>query len=54
MAGQRIVSIVFNEDMEEFVGSNLINYGPFKKGDTAEIPVDNAKLLEEKGIAKEA
>jgi len=54
MAGQRIVPIVFNEDMEEFVGSNLINYGPFKKGDTAEIPVDNAKLLEEKGIAKEA
>jgi len=53
MAGQRIVSIVFNEDMEEFVGSNLVNYGPFKKGDATEIPLDNAKLLEEKGIAKE-
>lgn len=53
MAGQKIVSIIFNEDMEEFVGSNLVNYGPFKKGDTAEIPVDNVKLLTEKGIAKE-
>jgi DNA replication factor GINS len=47
------MSVVFNDDMEEFVGSDLTNYGPFKKGDTAEVPSDNAKLLMERGTAKE-
>lgn len=37
--------IKFNEDVEEFVGVDLKKYGPFKKGDEAEIPNDNANLL---------
>jgi len=37
--------IEFNEDIEEFVGIDLKKYGPFKKGDAADIPTENAKLL---------
>jgi len=37
--------IEFKDDVEEFVGVDLIKYGPFKKGDVAEIPKDNVKLL---------
>ena len=44
--------IVFKMDMEEFVGSNLRKYGPFKKGDVVILPEDNAKILLEKGIAE--
>lgn len=44
--------VVFKEDIEEFVGSNLRKYGPFKKGDVAILPEDNAKILLEKGIAE--
>jgi DNA replication factor GINS len=45
--------IVFKVDMEEFVGSNLRKYGPFKKGDVVILPEDNAKILLEKGIVEE-
>ena len=37
--------IEFKNDVEEFVGIDLNKYGPFKKGDVANIPKDNAKLL---------
>jgi len=37
--------IEFKEDVEEFVGTDLKKYGPFKKGDVANIPKDNVKLL---------
>jgi DNA replication factor GINS len=37
--------IKFKEDVEEFVGVDLKKYGPFKKGEVAEIPNDNANLL---------
>jgi DNA replication factor GINS len=37
--------VEFNEDVEEFVGVDLKKYGPFNKGNVAEIPVENAKLL---------
>jgi len=42
---QDIEKIEFKEDVEEFVGIDLNKYGPFKKGDVADIPKDNAKLL---------
>jgi DNA replication initiation complex subunit (GINS family) len=37
--------IEFNEDVEEFVGIDLKKYGPFKKGNVVDIPIENAKLL---------
>jgi len=42
---QEFKKIKFNEDIEEFVGVDLKKYGPFKKGDVADIPNDNANLL---------
>ncbi len=45
--------IVFKEDTSEFIGSDLKNYGPFKKGDIANLPEDNKKILIERGVAEE-
>jgi DNA replication initiation complex subunit (GINS family) len=45
--------IALLEDTPEFVCIDMKNYGPFKKGDITTIPEENAKLLLEKGIAKE-
>ena len=42
---QDLEKIEFEDDVEEFVGIDLNKYGPFKKGDVANIPKDNAKLL---------
>ena len=42
---QDIEKIEFKEDVEEFVGVDLNKYGPFKKGNVADVPKDNAKLL---------
>jgi len=50
----KMMAVVFKNNVEEFVGSDLKNYGPFKKGDGAEIPEDNAKLLLEKELTEEA
>jgi len=44
--------IEFTDDVEEFVGVDLNKYGPFKKGDRARIPKDNAQLLKKVGKAK--
>jgi DNA replication factor GINS len=44
--------IEFTDDVEEFVGIDLEKYGPFKKGDVADVPKDNAKLLKKVGKAK--
>jgi DNA replication factor GINS len=45
--------VVFKEDIAEFVGSDLREYGPYKKGDVAILPEDNVKILLGKGIAEE-
>ena len=42
---QDFEKIEFKDDVEEFVGVDLNKYGPFKKGDVADVPKDNAKLL---------
>jgi DNA replication factor GINS len=47
---RRIVALL--EDMPEFVAINMKIYGPYRKGDVATIPEENAKLLVEKGIAR--
>jgi len=38
--------------VDEFVGIDLKDYGPFFKGDIAEIPLENAKILEEGKVIK--
>jgi len=37
--------IKFIDEVEEFVGIDLKKYGPYKEGDEARIPKENAKLL---------
>jgi DNA replication factor GINS len=46
-------SIVFKEDVSQFVGTDEKTYGPFKKGDIAKLPEDNMKVLIEQGLAEE-
>jgi len=48
-----LMTVVFLEDVEMFVGRELEEYGPFKKEDEAELPEDMAQILIEKGSAKE-
>lgn len=40
------------EDIPGFVGTNMKNYGPFKKGDVITLPEDNVRLLIEKNLAR--
>lgn len=44
--------LVFKEDVPEFVGTDMKTYGPFKKGDVAKLPEENARLLIESGKAE--
>ena len=48
--GYKIVKI--NSDVPEFMGTDLEAYGPFEEGDTAEVPEDNAEILENRGNAE--
>ena len=52
-SGEASNMFVFKEDAPEFVGSDMKIYGPYKKGDTANLPMDNAKVLLEKGMVEE-
>ncbi len=45
--------IVFKEDTPEFVGIDEQTYGPFKKGDTTQLPEENMKILLERGIVEQ-
>lgn len=45
--------VIFKQETPEFVGADMLNYGPFKQGDIAKIPEDNKKILLEKGIVEE-
>lgn len=45
--------VIFKQETPQFVGSDMLNYGPFKEGDVAKIPEDNKKILMEKGIVEE-
>ncbi len=44
--------VAMKQDIEEFVGINMKNYGPYKAGDIATLPKQNAELLVNKGIAE--
>lgn len=45
--------IVFRDEVPEFVGSDMKNYGPFKKGDIAKLPDENTKLLIDQGVVEQ-
>lgn len=45
--------IVFRDSVPEFVGSDMKNYGPFKKGDIAKLPEENTKILVEQGVVEQ-
>jgi len=49
---EKRVVVAILDSVPEFVGTNLKTYGPFKKGDIASIPEDNAKLLIDKKLAQ--
>jgi DNA replication initiation complex subunit (GINS family) len=49
---ERKAMITFLEDVPQFVGTDMSNYGPFSKGDIANLPEDVTRLLVEKGAAR--
>ena len=50
-SSSNLVVVRLLEDMEQIVGIDLKNYGPFKKEDIATIPEKNAISLVEKNAA---
>jgi DNA replication factor GINS len=45
-------NVAFLEDLPAFVGTDMKEYGPFRKGDMASLPEDVANLLVEKSAAR--
>ncbi len=45
--------VIFNEDIQEFIGSDMKTYGPFKKGDITKLPEENMNVMIKQGVAKE-
>lgn len=45
--------IVFKEDVPSFMGADMRQYGPFKKGDIAKVPDENMHILLERGVVEE-
>ncbi len=43
----------FKEDVPEFVGMDGETYGPFKKGEEGEIPIENFEILVKRGLVEE-
>ncbi|MDY6771610.1 MAG: hypothetical protein SV186_06695 [Candidatus Nanohaloarchaea archaeon] len=51
--GEELVEVRMTADVTEFMGVDLQPYGPFDEGETAEIPAENAEVLEEQGKAEQ-
>jgi len=49
---ENLVLVTILEDVPKFVGINMKNYGPFRKGDLTTVPEPNADLLIKKGLAE--
>lgn len=49
---EELETITAIDDVPKFIGINMKEYGPLKKGDIARIPKDNSQLLVSKGLAK--
>lgn len=45
-------TVIFKEDTPEFLGIDEKTYGPFKKGDTAELPEENMQILLDRSIVE--
>jgi DNA replication factor GINS len=50
---QKKLLIIFIKPMEQFVGVDMYKYGPFKVGDVANLPFENALSLVNNKIASE-
>ncbi|NYZ76115.1 DNA replication complex GINS family protein [Candidatus Micrarchaeota archaeon] len=50
---ERIKRIKILKNLPKFVGTDLKVYGPFKEGDSAELPEKEAQLLVSRGIAEQ-
>jgi hypothetical protein len=49
---ESLVLVTILEDVKKFVGINMKNYGPFKRGDVTTLPEPNADLLVKKNLAE--
>ncbi|MBN2250575.1 MAG: hypothetical protein JW724_00690 [Candidatus Altiarchaeota archaeon] len=47
------VEVRFINSIPSIIGVDMVHYGPFKEGDTARLPVGNAKVLVEQDVAEE-
>jgi len=47
------VKVRFLSALPSIIGSDMVHYGPFKEGDVADIPIDNARVLIEQDIVEE-
>jgi DNA replication factor GINS len=54
MAGEKteMLAVAFLSNLPEFVGVDMAVYGPYKAGDIATVPADNAKVIAEKGAGE--
>ncbi len=48
------IRVRFLTQFPSIIGPDMVHYGPFKEGDMADIPIDNAKILIENEAAEEA
>jgi DNA replication factor GINS len=44
--------VAFLQDIPQFVGIDMGCYGPYRAGDIATVPEENAKVLIEKGASE--
>ena len=54
MSGEKfnMLAVAFLQDIPQFVGIDMGHYGPYKAGDIATVPEENAKLIAEKGAGE--
>jgi DNA replication initiation complex subunit (GINS family) len=45
-------TVAFLQELPQFVGIDMGYYGPYRQGDIATVPEDNARVLVEKGAAE--
>ncbi len=54
MSGEKfpMKAVAFIQEIQQFVGIDMGYYGPYKAGDIATVPEENAKVLIEKGASE--
>ncbi len=48
------IKVRFLTQFPSIIGPDMVHYGPFREGDIADLPVDNAKILIEREAAEDA